>query len=528
MVVYRADVDGLSPDDPREVGGYRVLRRLGSGGMGVVYLAADPTGRRVAIKVIHPQWARDAGFRRRFTREVAAARRVARFCTAPVLDASLEGELTYLVTEYVDGPDLATVVRERGPLTGGNLEALAAGVAVALHAIHGAGVVHRDLKPSNVVLSPTGPRVIDFGVAQLTEPESLPSQTMLGTPAFMAPEQVRGEPVTPASDVFAWGGLVTYAGTGRLPFGGGPAAEVLYRVAHEGPNLDGLDARVHPLVERAMAKQPDARPTTQELLGALMGRPAAEPAEATQLVERTWTTGIPAGRGLAPPGRPATRRRRRGRWVAALAGLAAVVTLGAAGAWAALTDRDPADLPYVADFSEGWQQGATPNGGATSEGGGYQLTADPTYLLWRSAPLAGLTNVDIDATAALTGGAGEVGLWCGGDTARYRFAVDSEGRGAIFKDVEGSAPVLLSEPVAPGTEGFGAGTADAGIRIQARCRDHDGGADLILWIDGAQASHGFDSGGSVHGGVGVYLLADESGAATARFDSFRVSAVEDG
>jgi hypothetical protein len=322
--------------------------------------------------------------------------------------------------------------------------------------------------------------------------------------------------------VFAWGGLVTYAGTGRLPFGGGPAAEVLYRVVHEGPNLDGLDPRLRPLVERAMAKQPAARPTTQELLGQLMGQPAAAPAEATQLVEQTWATG---GVASGPTTLVAWRPRRR--WLAAVAGLAAVVTLAAAGVWVALSTRDGADLPYEADFSDGWQQGATSHGSTTVEGGDYQLTAEATYLVWRSAPVAEVANVSIDTTADLTEGVGEFGVWCGGESVRYRFAVDSEGGGgAIFKDVEGSAPVLLSELRVAGVEGFGDGTPNR-TRIQAWCLDRDGGAELTLSVDG-RAGSARDSGGSVRGGVGVYLYAGEAGAATARFDSFRVSAVEDG
>ncbi|TMR20593.1 serine/threonine protein kinase, partial [Nonomuraea turkmeniaca] len=201
-------------DGDRVIGGYTLRRVLGRGGMGEVHLAATPTGGLAAVKVINPALARDPAFRRRFEREVAAARRVARFCTAPVLDAGIDGDVAYLVTEYVKGPDLAEVVRDQGPLSGGNLEALAVGIATALSAIHGAGVIHRDLKPSNVLLSPLGPRVIDFGIAQLVDNDSLASQAILGTPAFMAPEQVRGEVLTPAADVFAWGGVIAYAGTG--------------------------------------------------------------------------------------------------------------------------------------------------------------------------------------------------------------------------------------------------------------------------------------------------------------------------
>jgi protein kinase-like protein len=490
-------VDGLTPGDPREVDGYRVLRRLGSGGMGVVYLAADPTGRLVAVKVLHPHLSSDPGFRRRFTREVAAARRVARFCTAPVLGANLDGERAYLVTEYVEGPDLATVVRERGPLAGGNLEALAAGVAVALQAIHAAGVVHRDLKPSNVVLSPTGPRVIDFGIAQLAEPDSLASQTVLGTPAFMAPEQVRGEPVTPASDVFAWGGLVAYAGTGRLPFGGGPPAEVLYRVAHEGPLLEGLDRRLQPLVERAMAKQPAGRPTTQELLATLTGRPATQPAEATQLVEETWT-------GPLPTMSPAPTRRRR--WPALVAAAVAVALLAALGLRFALAGGDPAELPYAADQA-------------------YELTSDGAgRLVWQAAPVGDVADVVVVAEARLTGGSGEFGIWCGGggEVNRYRFAVDSAGRTSIVKDPAGGAPVALYGPAVPTEAGLSTGGDDGWTSLTAECRDAGGGVELALWVDGSRVGGSPDAGGSSRGRVGFYVLADGGGTATAQFRTFAV------
>ncbi|MGR6923641.1 protein kinase domain-containing protein [[Actinomadura] parvosata] len=279
-------------DGDRVIGGYTLRRLLGRGGMGEVYLAATPTGGLAAVKLIHPALAGDPAFRRRFEREVAAARRVARFCTAPVLDAGIDDGVAYLVTEYVKGPDLAQAVREQGPLSGGNLEALAVGVATALSAIHGAGVIHRDLKPGNVLLSPLGPRVIDFGIARLVGHDALSSQAILGTPAFMAPEQARGEPLTPAADVFSWGGVIAFAGTGRLPFGGESSEAALWRIAHEPPRLSGLDDGIRGVVERALAKDPLARPTASELLAELVG--GTRLATATEVVERTWTGTVTA------------------------------------------------------------------------------------------------------------------------------------------------------------------------------------------------------------------------------------------
>src|SRR5512142_2953531 len=267
----------LGPADPRRLGVYVVLRRLGEGGMGTVYLGRAPSGRLVAIKVIRAELARQEQFRTRFRREAVNARRVARFCTAEVLDADPDAALPYLVTEYVEGATLAAVVAEQGPLAAANLERLAVGVAAALTAIHGAGVVHRDLKPSNVLLSAFGPRVIDFGIARAVDATVGVTGELggVGTPAFMAPEQVLGGPVGPAADVFAWGGVVAFAGTGRCRFGEAAAPVLLYRVVHEQPGLAGLEGALRLVVEAALAKDPAARPSATELLMHLLGRTTA-------------------------------------------------------------------------------------------------------------------------------------------------------------------------------------------------------------------------------------------------------------
>ncbi|WP_431911414.1 serine/threonine-protein kinase [Nonomuraea jabiensis] len=286
----------------RRVGPYTLVRRLGEGGMGFVHLAEDPEGRRVAVKTMRPELAAREEFRRRFGKETSLARRVARFCTAPVLDAGFDGGTAYLVTEYVEGPDLAAVVRQ-APLTGANLEALAVGVATALAAIHQAGVVHRDLKPSNVLLSPVGPRVIDFGIAQLADTDgALPTLAQsMGTPAYMSPEQAKGEQATPAGDIFSWGALVAYAGTGRPPFGTGGVAEVVYRVINHAPVLDGLDERIRPLVERALDKDPARRPTAQQLMDRMLGRAEVAVDTATRVVSDTWTPPMAPPPLVAPP-----------------------------------------------------------------------------------------------------------------------------------------------------------------------------------------------------------------------------------
>ncbi|MEU6414932.1 serine/threonine-protein kinase [Microbispora sp. NPDC046933] len=274
----------------RTIGPYVPVRRLGEGGMGIVYLARDPRGRQVALKVMRPELAAQEEFRARFRKEAEAAKRVARFCTAPLIDAGRDGDRHYLVTEYVDGPDLSSVIDAQGPLSGSNLDALAVGVATALAAIHEAGIVHRDLKPSNILLSPLGPRVIDFGVAHLADTLAERTGTVIGTPSYMSPEQARGEPVTSAADVFAWGCVVAYAATGRPPFGGGAAPEVLYRVAHHVPYLTGMDERLRPLVEQALDKDPARRPSAQRLLDRLLGREEVAVEAATRIVGDIWAT----------------------------------------------------------------------------------------------------------------------------------------------------------------------------------------------------------------------------------------------
>ncbi|RFU38363.1 serine/threonine protein kinase, partial [Actinomadura logoneensis] len=293
----------LRAGDPERLGPYRLTARLGRGGMGTVLLGEDASGRHVAVKVVNPDLAEDEAFRARFRREVTAARRVSRFCTAPVLDAELERDPLYVVTEYVDGPTLAAAVRDRGPLRGGDLEGLAVGVATALAAIHAAGIVHRDLKPSNVLLSATGPRVIDFGIARALEGGDGPTVTgqFLGTPAYAAPELVSGGALTPAADVFAWGCVVAYAATGRPPFDGRNVHEILYRVVHEPPVLDGLDDGLRSLAESALDKEPDRRPTVPDLLATLIGAPPApdspsegEPATLTDAAPAPLTDATPA------------------------------------------------------------------------------------------------------------------------------------------------------------------------------------------------------------------------------------------
>jgi hypothetical protein len=250
----------LAADDPATVAGYRIAGRLGAGGMGKVYLSHTPGGRPVAIKVIRPEFAENEEFRRRFRQEVHAARRVQGLFTASVVDADTEGPRPWLATAYVPGPALSAAVAEHGPLAPGAVLPLVAGVAEALQAIHAAGIVHRDLKPANVLLAPDGPRVIDFGIARAADAALLTGTGIsLGTPAYMAPEQAVGRPVTGAADVFALGLVAAYAATGSPAFGEGTSGAVLYRIVHEDPELKGLPDELRELVGGCLAKDPAER-----------------------------------------------------------------------------------------------------------------------------------------------------------------------------------------------------------------------------------------------------------------------------
>lgn len=256
----------LRREDPRVVGSFRLHRRLGAGGMGVVYLGSDRRGQRVALKVIRPDLAEDQEFRSRFAREVSAARRIRGGCTARLVAADLEADRPWFATQYVPGPSLHDKVAEEGPLSAADVAAVGAALSEGLVAVHEAGVVHRDLKPSNILLSPKGPRIIDFGIAWATGASTLTHVgTAVGSPGFLAPEQVRGAAVTPATDVFALGATLAYAATQDSPFGQGSSEVMLYRVVHEEPQLQGVPDALAPLVRACLAKDPEERPSTLQL-----------------------------------------------------------------------------------------------------------------------------------------------------------------------------------------------------------------------------------------------------------------------
>uniref|UniRef100_UPI000A970E5B serine/threonine-protein kinase n=1 Tax=Streptomyces torulosus TaxID=68276 RepID=UPI000A970E5B len=277
----------LDVGEPTVVGPYRLLGRLGSGGMGRVYLGRSAGGRTVAVKVVHPHFALDEEFRARFRREVEAARRVGGAWTAPVLDADPEASVPWVAIGYAAGPSLSAAVADGGPLPEHTVRVLGAGLAEALSAVHALGLVHRDVKPSNVLLTVDGPLLIDFGIARATDGTASLTSTgvSIGSPGYMSPEQILGHGVTGAADVFSLGAVLAYAATGESPFPGDSSAALLYKVVHEPPRLDGLRGDLHDLVERCLAKEPGARPAPDEIARALA------PDGAARLVTAGWLPG---------------------------------------------------------------------------------------------------------------------------------------------------------------------------------------------------------------------------------------------
>ncbi len=285
-------MDELQPGDPVSVGSYRLLGRLGAGGMGQVFLGVSPGGRKVAVKLIRPAYARSALFRERFAREIEAVQRVGGFHTAPVVDADPHADPPWMVTAYVDGPSLQDAVRQDGPLPPGRVQALGAGLAEGLGAIHARGLVHRDLKPGNVVLAADGPRIIDFGIARADGVTTLTAAgVVMGTLAYMSPEQIRGEVTGPPSDVFSLGCVLAFAATGRLPFGGDSAATVMFRIVSQPPDLTGLAGQeLAALIGVCLAKSPQDRPTVPDLLAAL-NRLGPAPVPAGVPGDAAWAAG---------------------------------------------------------------------------------------------------------------------------------------------------------------------------------------------------------------------------------------------
>jgi hypothetical protein len=356
----------LRDTDPREVGGYRLLGRLGEGGQGVVFLATGPAASRAAVKLLPPTT--DPQVRSRFLKEVAAAQRVARFCTAQVLDAGIFERRPFIVSEYVSGPSLVEVVEQLGPRGGAALERIAVATLTALGAVHAAGMVHRDLKPANVLLGPDGPVVIDFGLAAVPgmTTTGLSGQVAIGTPAFMAPEQLAGERVTAAADMWSWAVTMAFAGTGELPFKGDSLTATAFAILHSEANVGRLPEPLGSLVRRCLNKDPAVRPSARGALSELVAAGARLMGPMPPMVSGPGTDEKPAGSQqapAAPPRRqagggdgliagglaPRGRRRRRGngrvpwRWRAA-ALLTLILLAAGAGGFAFTVSRRGASV----------------------------------------------------------------------------------------------------------------------------------------------------------------------------------------
>ncbi|GAB3724872.1 serine/threonine-protein kinase [Nocardiopsis nanhaiensis] len=327
-----AGIEPPSGNDPKLLGSYHVVGRIGAGGMGAVYAGLADDGSCAAVKMVHPEFAADPEFRRRFAHEVDLVAKVDAACTPSFLGADVDAQTPWLATEYVPGQTLRQYVREHGPLTGGMLTALAIGLAEALVAIHSADVVHRDLKPGNVILAPDGPKVLDFGIARAADATALTrSGGILGTPGWISPEQYEGKTAGEHSDVFAWAGLVLFAATGRDPFGTGQLDVLVYRTRNEDPDLEGVPDPLAGPVRRAFAKEPSERPTAAQVLAELTGAWAATRVGPDPVEQPTEVVpGILAAdwQGVAAP---EPRRVRRGpgkRWFVAGAAALALVLLG--------------------------------------------------------------------------------------------------------------------------------------------------------------------------------------------------------
>ena len=365
----------LEPGDPLRLGRFELLGRLGEGGQGIVYLGrgTNPGEDRVAVKVLRSTV--DAAVLERLARELDAIHQVQPFVTAGVIEASAEGDRRFVVSEFIDGPSLQERVDARGPLPEGDLQRLAVGTATALTAIHGAGVMHRDFKPANVLLGPDGPRVVDFGIARLNDAATITSG-LIGTPSYVAPEQLAGTRPTSAVDVFAWALTMIFAATGRLAFGADSMPAVIYRIMYEEPDLSGLPPSLRTVVRECLAKDPALRPTARDLLLRLVD-PSAQRTPAAPVGPAAPVDSVPATGPLPPlaeptisgpeparfpgPG-PAPARSRRGPILAAVAAAVAVVAvLGIV----LLTQRSPGSPPVSTQSSSPAGHASSPASAST-------------------------------------------------------------------------------------------------------------------------------------------------------------------
>ncbi|GAB1820248.1 serine/threonine-protein kinase [Herbidospora sp. RD11066] len=352
-------IEPLGSGDPKQLGPFTLSGRIGEGGQGTVYLGTNPSGERAAVKLLHVKFTGDAMARARFARELRAAERVASFCTARVVGADLEGDNPYIASEYIDGPSLREKIDESGPLTGDDLERLAVGTATALTAIHQAGIVHRDFKPDNVLLATEGPRVVDFGIARILDSTGTITSRAIGTPAYMAPEQVSGDDVGAYTDVFAWGATIAYAATGQAAFGAKSIAAVLNRILNHEIDLTPLPEPLKSVVAASVSKRPADRPTMGQILLRLLGHPETGDASTVvmsegALVANPETGPFPVIRDVneetrmfrlpAPPPKAPPAPKKKWWLPASMAGAAALV-LGGVATVVTLMINSPANDP---------------------------------------------------------------------------------------------------------------------------------------------------------------------------------------
>ncbi|AZP19500.1 serine/threonine-protein kinase [Streptomyces aquilus] len=369
MAPQRNTGAGAEAELPEYAGHYRLESCLGSGGMGVVHLARSTSGMKLAVKIVHAEFAKDPEFRGRFRQEVAAARRVSGAFTASVVDADPEAERPWMATLFIPGPTLSDHVKRNGPMDPAQLRRLMAGLAEALRDIHRVGVVHRDLKPSNVLLADDGPKVIDFGISRPKDSE-LRTETgkLIGTPPFMAPEQFRRpREVGPAADVFALGSVMVHAATGRGPFDSDSPYVVAYQVVHDEPDLTGVPENLAPLVLRCLAKEPEDRPTPDELMRALRSVAASYDTQAFIPAQRSGDA--PRSESAPPRSRP---RRRPGRKTAIAAAACVLVVAGVLTSVRLLggsgTTPEGGDTPSVsASRFTGWEANPVPDGAGAAQ-----------------------------------------------------------------------------------------------------------------------------------------------------------------
>jgi WD40 repeat protein len=480
-------VERLQAGDPSQVGPYRLLGRLGEGGMGQVFLGESPGGRKVAIKVVRARYANDPEFRRRFTREVAAARQVGGFHTAAVVDADPGAESPWMATAYIPGQSLADAVAQRGPLDRAAVGALGAALAEGLVAIHACGITHRDLKPSNVILADDGPRIIDFGIAKGADATAITaSNALIGTLRYMSPEQLDGREVTPQSDVFSLGSILAYAATGHDPFGAATIPAVINRILNDPPQLDPLTGDLRAIISACLAKDPGRRPRPAELLARLRlpEPPRASPAGPESLTVRALPAGTTAGVTLAgqdqrarpgttqagessPMAGPSRRRRHRARTALAATGTiaaAGLAYLGAVqlGAHSANSAPPPQTRPASPASATGaltrvltdpasanlWSVAFAPGGStlATADGNGHAY-------LWNIATAR--VTASVSAVPAITPAGAANGVWsvAFGPDGTTLAAGDTYARTFLWKTTAGKITATLTDPVTPDPKG---------------------------------------------------------------------------